>query len=228
MLCSGKMRKKLIALLAGTSIFVGIPLVAWGLGGSAEFFQNPARLTYVLLTLVAQILGVLLVPNSGVSNAEGATVVARQRVAVFLLQVLTVAIVAIGPWSDRWQWGAIHGEGIRYVGIAFYALGLFLMNWAVISLGRHFSIQVTIQKDHQLVTDGPYRLVRHPRYAGILICFFGIALVFASAVALVVAGLLLGTILWRIADEEALMARSFPADWPVYAQSTARLIPGIY
>jgi len=222
------MKRKLVALWAGILIFVGIPVVAWGLGNVADFFQNPARSAYVLLTLVAQILSVFLVPNSGVSNAEGTTVVVRQRVAVFLLQVLTMAVIAIGPWSDRRQWGGIHGEAARYVGVVFYALGLFLMNWAVIFLGRHFSIQVTLQKDHQLIVDGPYRYVRHPRYAGILICFSGVALVFASAAALVVVGLLLGTILWRIADEEALMAKSFPVDWPIYVRSTARLIPWVY
>ena len=224
----GKMTKKLITLLAGISIFVGIPVVAWGLGGAAAFFQNPARSAYAVITVVAQILIVILVPNSGASQKEGRTVVARQRIAVFLLQIMTVGIVAVAPYSDGRRWSVIQSESARWIGIAGYVLGLILMNWAVVALGRHFSIQVTLQKNHELVTGGPYRLLRHPRYAGILLCFSGIALVFVSVAALAVAGLLLVTILWRIADEESFMAKSFPADWPVYAQATARLIPWVY
>jgi protein-S-isoprenylcysteine O-methyltransferase len=103
-----------------------------------------------------------------------------------------------------------------------------LMNWAITFLGRHFSVQVTIQKDHELVTNGPYRWVRHPRYLGIVVCFVGISLGFASVGALTVAGLLLLTILWRIADEEALMAGSFPAEWRAYVRTSWRLIPWVY
>lgn len=59
-------------------------------------------------------------------------------------------------------------------------------------------------------------------------CFAGVALIFASMGAAVLVGALLATLAWRVHDEEAMMARAFPAEWPAYAQKTARLIPYVY
>lgn len=222
------MTRKLIALLAGLIIFIGIPLLTWGPGHTGAFFQHPARLAYVVITLIAQVLAVMFVPDAGISQSEGKNTVARQRIAVLLLQLLSVGIIAVAPYADGHGWLVFSGEIARYVGLVCYALGIVLMNLAVVWLGRHFSIQVTIQNDHELVTTGPYRLVRHPRYTGILLGFGGIALIFTSVAALIMLGLLFLTMLWRVADEEVLMAQAFPNAWPAYARTTKRLIPWIY
>lgn len=222
------MTKKLIAAVVGTLAFILGPLFAWGFGDVRGFIQHTARLAYLAVTVLSQIGILLYVPDAGLSRKEGATVVARQRFAVALLQLLTVAIVIIAPYTDARGWASIDFPAIRYAGVLLYAAGLFLMNWAIVHLGRHFSVQVTLQKDHELVTQGPYRFVRHPRYAGILLCFAGVALIFASAGALVLVAALLATLAWRVHDEEAMMADAFPAEWPRYAQRTARLIPYVY
>jgi len=222
------MTKKLIAAVVGTLAFILVPLFVWGIGDVRGFIQHPARLAYLAVTVLSQIGILLYVPDAGLSRKEGATVVARQRFAVALLQLLTVAIVIIAPYTDARGWASIDFPVIRYAGVLLYAAGLSLMNWAIVHLGRHFSVQVTLQKDHELVTQGPYRFVRHPRYAGILLCFAGVALIFASAGALVLVAALLATLAWRVHDEEAMMADAFPAEWPRYAQRTARLIPYVY
>jgi protein-S-isoprenylcysteine O-methyltransferase Ste14 len=222
------MTKKLIAAVVGTLAFILGPLFAWGFGDVRGFIQHTARLAYLAVTVLSQIGILLYVPDAGLSRKEGATVVARQRFAVALLQLLTVAIVIIAPYTDARGWASIDFPVIRYAGVLLYAAGLSLMNWAIVHLGRHFSVQVTLQKDHELVTQGPYRFVRHPRYAGILLCFAGVALIFASAGALVLVAALLATLAWRVHDEEAMMADAFPAEWPRYAQRTARLIPYVY
>jgi protein-S-isoprenylcysteine O-methyltransferase Ste14 len=222
------MTKKLIAAVVGTLAFILVPLFVWGIGDVRGFIQHTARLAYLAVTVLSQIGILLYVPDAGLSRKEGATVVARQRFAVALLQLLTVAIVIIAPYTDARGWASIDFPVIRYAGVLLYAAGLSLMNWAIVHLGRHFSVQVTLQKDHELVTQGPYRFVRHPRYAGILLCFAGVALIFASAGALVLVAALLATLAWRVHDEEAMMADAFPAEWPRYAQRTARLIPYVY
>ena len=222
------MTTKLIAAVVGTLAFILVPLFAWGIGDVRGFIHHPARLAYLAATVLAQIGILVFVPDAGLSRKEGDTVVARQRLAVVLLQLLTVAIVIIAPYTDARGWASLDFPAVRYAGVLLYAAGLFLMNWAIVHLGRHFSVQVTLQKDHELVTHGPYRFVRHPRYAGILLCFAGVALIFASAGALVLVAALLATLAWRVHDEEAMMADAFPAEWPRYAQRTARLIPYVY
>ncbi|HOY53308.1 MAG TPA: isoprenylcysteine carboxylmethyltransferase family protein [Opitutaceae bacterium] len=222
------MTRKLIAAVVGTLAFILVPLFAWGFGDVRGFIQHPARLAYLAVTVLSQIGILLYVPDAGLSRKEGDTVVARQRLAVVLLQLLTVGIIVVAPYSDARSWASIDHAAVRYAGVLLYAAGLFLMNWAVVHLGRHFSVQVTLQKDHALVTHGPYRVVRHPRYTGILLCFAGVALIFASAGALVLVAALLATLGWRVHDEEAMMADAFPSEWPGYAQRTARLIPYVY
>jgi protein-S-isoprenylcysteine O-methyltransferase Ste14 len=103
-----------------------------------------------------------------------------------------------------------------------------LMFWSVLDLGRQYSPEVTIQKDHQLVTRGLYRLIRHPRYLGLLILILGSALVFRSWIGIAADVILLGTLLWRIRDEEALLRGEFDAEWEAYCRRTKRLLPWIW
>ncbi len=102
------------------------------------------------------------------------------------------------------------------------------MNWAEDALGKQFSVQVTIQEGHQLVTGGPFRFLRHPRYLSIITFNVGIALVFRSGLALVLVAALILVLLWRIHDEEALMHEEFGKDWEAYSARSWRLIPYVF
>jgi protein-S-isoprenylcysteine O-methyltransferase Ste14 len=99
------------------------------------------------------------------------------------------------------------------------------MHWSEAHLGRLFSVQAEIQQGHRLVTDGPFRHLRHPRYAGVLLFLSGIALVFRSWLALALVVPVLAVLLWRIADEEALLRETFGPEWDAYAGRTRRLLP---
>jgi len=216
--------RKIVAALVGILIFAGIPVLVWLPVGVGSYVEQPLRSCYFAAATLVQVMVSAFVPGSGFAQREGQLVIARQRIVVVLLQVLTLGIVVVSPWTD--SRGILPLPDIlRYLGICLYLAGAFLMNWAIVWLGRHFSVQVTLQPDHRLITSGPYRIVRHPRYAGIALCFLGVALVFASAVGLLLNILLVATLIWRVRDEERLMAAAFPTEWPEYARTTARLIP---
>jgi protein-S-isoprenylcysteine O-methyltransferase Ste14 len=222
------MNKKYVAALAGALIFVGVPIVAWGISDTRGFLASPARAAYVIMTLLSHILICCFVPNAGLSVGDGQKVVARQRVALVFLQLLPLGVMVVAPLSDRCGRWVLSGEWVRYAGLVVYLSGTCLMSWAVVSLGRFFSVQVTLQAGHRLITNGPYRLIRHPRYFGIFLCFTGISLVFASGAALLVVVALLVVLGWRIRDEEALLATEFGEEWQAYAQKTSRLIPFVF
>jgi protein-S-isoprenylcysteine O-methyltransferase Ste14 len=95
-------------------------------------------------------------------------------------------------------------------------------------LGRRFSGLVAIQPGHELVTDGPYRYVRHPSYLGMMLAFVGWALVFRSSVGLLAAALGLRLLVERITSEEAMLASQFGSAYDEYRASTWRLVPWIY
>jgi protein-S-isoprenylcysteine O-methyltransferase Ste14 len=216
--------KKIAAALVGILIFAGLPVLVWLPMGLRAYAAHPVRPCFLLVATLVQIVVAVFVPGSGFARGEGPLVIARQRIVVVLLQILTLGILVVSPWTDSREIKPLP-DTLRYLGICLYPAGAFLMNWSIVWLGRDFSVQVTLQPDHRLVTSGPYRIVRHPRYAGIALCFLGIALVFASSAGLLLDILLLATLIWRVRDEERLMAKAFPTEWPEYARKTARLIP---
>src|SRR4029079_10743047 len=68
------------------------------------------------------------------------------------------------------------GPLLARASVLLFVAGLILRWWAIITLGRFFTVDVTIEKDHELVERGPFRLVRHPSYSGVLLAFVGLAL----------------------------------------------------
>jgi protein-S-isoprenylcysteine O-methyltransferase Ste14 len=95
-------------------------------------------------------------------------------------------------------------------------------------LGRRFSGLVAIQPGHALVTQGIYRVVRHPSYLGLLISVAGWALAFRSSAGLLLTVLLIAPLIARINAEERMLFSQFGAPYDAYRARTARLIPGLY
>jgi protein-S-isoprenylcysteine O-methyltransferase Ste14 len=218
-----------IKLLFGILIFVGLPLVGWDVKDVRNFMIDPARLGYVVIVVLLQIFIVIRLPEVGSDRGKGKKIVRRQRLAVLLLQVISLAIVISAPYCDCRNIAVLDEvEIIRYIGLVLFTFGFIGMTWAEASLGKQFSVQVTIQDSHQLVTEGPYRYLRHPRYLGIILFNIGISLVFRCWLALILVAALTLVLIWRIHDEEALMHQEFGADWEAYCQRSWRLIPYAY
>ena len=115
------------------------------------------------------------------------------------------------------------------LGIAIVLAGAGLRDWAIVSLGRYFRREVTIEPGQRIVRRGPYRVLRHPSYAGLLLIFAGFGLTFGSWVSAVVALLIVFVgMLPRIRVEEGALARAFGPEYADYAESTDRLLPHVW
>lgn len=221
--------KKIISFLAGILIFSGLPLIGWGLYDLNGFAQNPWRLAYVIMMAVFTFLVVIFVPKGGRSQGEGKQLVKRQKISLLFLQFIPVWVIVGAPFLDRRDLAVLQeSDGIRLAGLISAFLGFILMNWSIMVLGKQFSVDVTIQEDHKLVTRGPYSIIRHPRYSGIILFFTGISLVFRSWASLIIVVILIAVLLWRIRDEETLMEMEFKEDWEEYRKRTFSLIPFIW
>lgn len=116
-----------------------------------------------------------------------------------------------------------------WLGLLAIVLGLALRWWAVATLRRFFTVDVAIHSDHRLVEAGPYRLLRHPAYAGSLVSFLGLAVCSSSWVAaLVVVVPITAAFVHRIRIEESALLAAFPSEYAAYAARTSRLVPGLY
>ncbi|MEO8734629.1 MAG: isoprenylcysteine carboxylmethyltransferase family protein [Flavobacteriales bacterium] len=115
------------------------------------------------------------------------------------------------------------------VAVLLFLFGIALRWWAIIHLGRFFTVDVAIATDHRIVDDGPYKYVRHPSYTGALLAFIGLGIMLFNWLSVVVLILpILLAFLWRIAIEERALLAAFGADYAAYRGRTKRLLPFIY
>ena len=122
-----------------------------------------------------------------------------------------------------------HGRMFASAGVVLFCAGLLLRWWAIITLGRFFTVDVTIEKDHDLVERGPFRMVRHPSYTGVLLAFVGFGLSFRNWAALLVILLPIGAaFIHRMNVEEDALSRALGPRYGNYMKRTKRLVPFVY
>ncbi len=147
---------------------------------------------------------------------------------------LTLAVLggmALGQFVARRAGLALPGPGWWPValGMAVFALGLFLRAWAVRELGRFFKFTVVVQADHRVVDTGPYRLIRHPSYTGLLAIELGLGIMLGTWLS--IPGCLLPPLVAfaiRLLTEERVLARELGEPYRDYMARTRRLIPGVW
>jgi protein-S-isoprenylcysteine O-methyltransferase Ste14 len=114
--------------------------------------------------------------------------------------------------------------------------GLFLLivgisiRWNAIStLGRFFSINLTIQENHTIIERGLYKHLRHPSYTGSILSFLGFGLSMTTWPSLFFLTIIpLGTFIHRISVEEAMLEKKFGEQYKEYRNRTKKLIPFLF
>jgi len=133
---------------------------------------------------------------------------------------------ALAQWGDT---GPRLGAWATWAGAAVFLAGAALRAWSVATLGRYFTYAVQVSADQPVVQDGPYRLVRHPSYAGALMMGAGLGLSLRHAwppLAIVVTSLVAYVI--RIRVEERALADAIGEPYRAYMQRTKRLLPFVW
>jgi protein-S-isoprenylcysteine O-methyltransferase Ste14 len=155
----------------------------------------------------------------------------QDRSTLRVLWMVIMASVAAGIFvAMNWPATALpHGQMYALVGVFLFVVGLFLRWWAIITLGRFFTVDVTIEKDHELVERGPFRVVRHPSYTGVLLAFVGFALTLRNwAALLIVLVPIFAAFIRRMNVEEEALSRALGAHYVDYMRRTKRLVPFVY
>ncbi len=230
--------KILVALGLAIIVLVfalGIPLLGWGIVDWRGFIASPVRLTYTavcILQSLVQGIGFALLPFSyspGKREGQTGKRVARQGLVPIVTRLAWGAALLVSGFSDRRSWLVIQdATWLRFLGVLIYALALAWVYWSFVTLGKQHSAEVTIQVEHHLIMEGPYRWIRHPMYLGLVVFPAGAALAFGSWIGLALLALPVGLFIWRIGDEEKLMRQEFGERWDAYCERTWRLIPFIY
>ena len=140
-----------------------------------------------------------------------------------VIAVVVILLIRLGAFrghslnTDPWRAG---------IGLVLFASGLGFAIWARRHIGRNWGTPMTQKDEPELVTSGPYRLVRHPIYSGILAAGVGtaVALSWQWLTAVALAGVYF---LYSAIVEERYLTDQFPDKYPVYKSSTKMLLPFI-
>ncbi|HUY58309.1 MAG TPA: isoprenylcysteine carboxylmethyltransferase family protein [Solirubrobacteraceae bacterium] len=165
--------------------------------------------------------------------------------AVFWLGWLTAAFTAKRSATRRWFLGPrgvaaialvillrgvrggsleVHSLVVGVIGAALFAAGIALAVWARVILGRNWGMPMTQRAEPELVTAGPYGLVRHPIYSGILLGMVGTSLV-TNLIGLGITVILGAFFVYSATVEERNLTATFPQAYPAYSSRTKMLIP---
>lgn len=153
------------------------------------------------------------------------TVRRRRRARPVVLLLIVIGGVVIRALRLGGPNGlAIHSPVIRGIGGALVVGGLGAAVWARVALGRNWGMPMTQKDQPELITSGPYHLVRHPIYSGIVLANVGTALA-VSLSWLVVAAVLGAYFGYSATVEERALTDEFPAIYARYQARTKMLIP---
>ena len=137
--------------------------------------------------------------------------------------------VVLPPLLDLLQVGLIAWPIISWLGLISMLLGLGLRVWSMRVLGAYYSRTLRVADEQVIVTQGPYRVVRHPGYLGTMLVWVGSGLALANWIATVVIALLmLGVYSYRIRSEEAMLLATFGDRYQQYSRQTWKLLPFLY
>lgn len=155
----------------------------------------------------------------------------REPLGSRLLHMLPLLLAVVLLWPDNFPVALLNARLLRWTPWVFWSgalvtlAGLLFTVWARVHIARNWSGTVTIKQDHQLIESGPYALVRHPIYTGLLVAFIGSALArgeWRGLVAVVIVWLAL----WRkLGLEERWMLEIFGQRYEDYRRRVPALVP---
>jgi protein-S-isoprenylcysteine O-methyltransferase Ste14 len=192
--------------------------------------NDPMLDTYIALFGISGLLTAALIDPSldcERRNPEHAGIDPETRPTTTLLFLATLGIGALD--SGRFHWTQNLKTSVRVPALGFVASGMALQVWAIV-MNPYFSTTIYVQtrRGHRAATQGPYRLIRHPGYAAMLLTMAGTAISLGSLLAAIPAFAYELLILVRAAREDRFLTEGFDGYDQYASKVHYRLIPGLW
>jgi protein-S-isoprenylcysteine O-methyltransferase Ste14 len=191
------------------------------------FTSEPQGLIFYVVYfawLLGELVGATILPRVLYGARDGTR---RDRGSLFF-NVITLVFAISVDFALSLRGIALISPIAYYVGVILIVAGLVLRQWAIAILGRYFTLTVKIQSEHTIVEQGPYKLIRHPSYSGLLLTLIGVGLALQTwagvALNVLVFAIVFG---YRIYVEEKALNSALGERYASYSRRTKRLIPYI-
>lgn len=209
----------------------GTTLIALGMGGTLLVSLDPAHAWRAPGFLVASAGAVLwtIAENLALQQDEPASYRGRRNTRLLQGAVLVGFVVAAFDAFHLPENALPRGWLVAIAGGLVLAGGAALRVWSIRVLAAHFRYELRVEREQRLVNRGPYRVLRHPSYLGLLLIVLGAALAYGSVLGMLVGGALTATFLvLRIRDEEQVLRDAYGEAYSAYSKRTWRLVPFVY
>ena len=194
---------------------------------SSIFTSDYASAGFVIVIVcffVCEQIGGVIIPAI---KRRGARVQRRNVGSNTMVFISWIAVLCVPIILAKMDF-ALLPDWVYYVGIAFMVAGTVFRQWAMAVLGRFFSGVIGVQTEQKVVETGPYRLIRHPSYTGVLIFVAGMGLAVQSWVAILVEIAIFGVVYgYRMFVEEKVLIDELGNSYVEYMKRTKRVIPRI-
>ncbi|KLU21442.1 hypothetical protein EOS_35975 [Caballeronia mineralivorans PML1(12)] len=164
--------------------------------------------------------------------ASGVKVASRTESLAFrAMHIVPVSVAALLLWLPTLPGGFLCGrilsstQAVWWIGALLTAAGLLFTVWARVYLGGNWSALVTLKENHELIRGGPYRFVRHPVYAGLIVSFVGSAIACGEWRGVLAVLLACGALWFKLRREECWLEEQFGEAYRRYRNEVAALIP---
>ena len=191
--------------------------------------DTPFRITLIVVFIVRSIPGLYFWLRA---RSTGEKLDRRQEGLLILVGLrLAGAVYGVGvvAWLIHPEWMAWSSLPLplwlRWIGVGLVVASALIVTWGLQTLGKNFTDTVVIRKNHTLVTNGPYRWVRHPLYSGYFVMVFGATLLMSNWFPAVSGAAALTLVVIRTRIEEEKLIERFGDEYQAYMNRVGRFLP---
>ena len=190
-----------------------------------NWFSSPLQMDAFIISFYAW--GIVELINTVAIGRRRAGGRGQDRGSYFAVVIAIYLAVIAAYWTRQSGWGLVPGP-LQWLGLVLVWVGMLMREWAVLSLGRAFTVVVETSPGQSLVTSGPYRWVRHPSYTGSILTLGGFGLAAGSWLgASLAAAIMFAGYSYRVYVEEQALQESFGEPYRAYKRHTGRFFPRV-
>ncbi len=167
--------------------------------------------------------GERVMPDQKAVEREGKGLFAFRLASWFLMIAILISYALNLFWLEAFH--ITFPDWLRWAGFALGVISILFWTWTQLTLGKEWSPQLQLRKDHHLIITGPYAHIRHPMYTAICGFGLGLALVSANGVFVVLAAMVIIGLFLRIPQEEKMLIREFGEEYQAYIRHTGSMFP---
>lgn len=226
--------------LAGAVARRALQLLLFILIQAAALFGGAGRLDWPMAWAYLAVYVGMIAVNAAVLLPRNAELIAERgrvaentkgwdRILAVFYSLCSLVILVVAGLDRRFGWTPVFSVGILLAAFLFLLLGWAMVIWAMAS-NKFFSSVVRIQHDrgHAVATGGPYRFVRHPGYAAMMVSALATAVMLNSLWALIPTGLLIGLVVVRTRLEDTTLQDELEGYKAYAGRVRYRLLPGLW